>query len=124
MSNVCIHCNTLLSNRQVKYCSNICQQKFQISSKIKNGTASPKTLKNYLLETKGHHCWKCNNSTWNDQPIPLELEHIDGISENNSLENLSILCPNCHAQTPTYKGANKGNGRYSRRQRYLNGQSY
>ncbi len=48
-------------------------------------------------------CSCCGNSTWMDQPIPLELDHIDGNNQNNSLENLRMLCPNCHAQTPTYR---------------------
>ena len=34
--------------------------------------------------------------------IPIQLEHIDGHSENNSLDNLKLLCPNCHSLTPTY----------------------
>jgi 5-methylcytosine-specific restriction endonuclease McrA len=54
----------------------------------------------------------------------MELEHIDGNSENNSLDNLSIICPNCHSQTPTYKGANKGKGRHYRRVRYSQGKSF
>lgn len=53
-----------------------------------------------------HKCYKCNNTEWNDQPIPLELEHIDGNNQNNELSNLTILCPNCHAQTLTYRGRN------------------
>ena len=40
--------------------------------------------------------------------IPIELEHIDGNSENNSLDNLKLLCPACHSLTATYKGANMG----------------
>jgi hypothetical protein len=40
------------------------------------------------------------------RPIPLELDHIDGHHWNNSLDNLRLLCPNCHAQTPTYKARN------------------
>lgn len=48
-------------------------------------------------------CYKCMLSEWNGQPIPLELEHLDGNHNNNSLSNLTILCPNCHAQTPTYR---------------------
>lgn len=63
----------------------------------------------------------CNNC---GNQIPLEVEHKDGNSENNSLINLCLLCPNCHAQTPTYKSKNKGNGRHSRRQRYKDGKSY
>lgn len=40
------------------------------------------------------------------EPIPLQLDHIDGNHTNNKLENLQILCPNCHAKTPTYCGKN------------------
>ena len=61
---------------------------------------------------------------WNKKPIPLEVEHNDGNSDNNLMKNLSLICPNCHAQTPTYKGKNKGHGRYSRRLRYQEGKSY
>ena len=43
---------------------------------------------------------------------------------NNTVNNIELLCPNCHAQTPTYKGKNKGNGRYSRKLRYQEGKSY
>jgi hypothetical protein len=53
-----------------------------------------------------HKCYKCNLTTWNDLPIPIELEHIDGNNINNNLSNLTILCPNCHAQTDTYRGKN------------------
>lgn len=53
-----------------------------------------------------HKCYCCNNVTWNNKPIPLELEHIDGNNQNNLLSNLTMLCPNCHAQTSTYRGRN------------------
>lgn len=43
--------------------------------------------------------------------LPLEIDHIDGNSENNSEENLRLICPNCHSLTETYRGANRGNGR-------------
>lgn len=52
-------------------------------------------------------CSRCHNTTWLDQPIPLELDHIDGDSSNNTLQNLRLLCPNCHAFTPTYRGKNQ-----------------
>lgn len=54
-----------------------------------------------------HQCMKCNRTKWNDQPIPLELDHIDGNNKNNRLENLHLLCPNCHALTPTYRSKNR-----------------
>ena len=40
------------------------------------------------------------------EPIPLELDHIDGDRENNSRENCRLLCANCHSQTPTFRGRN------------------
>lgn len=54
-----------------------------------------------------HECNICHLSTWNDQPIPIELDHINGNHEDDRLENLRILCPNCHAQTPTHAGKNQ-----------------
>lgn len=65
-------------------------------------------LKNRLLKERifEHKCYNCNLTNWLEQPIPLELEHIDGNHLNNSLSNLTLLCPNCHAMTPTYRGKN------------------
>lgn len=51
-----------------------------------------------------YECYECNLKEWNNKPISLELDHIDGDNWNNKLENLRFLCPNCHSQTPTYKG--------------------
>jgi hypothetical protein len=56
-----------------------------------------------LLERR---CSKCRNSTWLNVPIPLELHHVNGNRSDNRLENLRLLCPNCHALTPTYRGKN------------------
>lgn len=49
---------------------------------------------------------------------------FDGNSENNNENNLTLLCPNWYSLTKTYKGANRGNGRHYRRERYKNGQSF
>lgn len=54
-----------------------------------------------------HKCNNCELTEWLGNPIPLELEHIDGNSSNNKLENLELLCPNCHSLTDTYRGKNK-----------------
>lgn len=107
-----------------KYCSTVCQQIKQMLEAVQAGKASARTLKRYLIYTEGRNCNKCKTKEWNGLPIPLELEHIDGNSLNNDLDNLKLLCPNCHAQTPTYKGANRGNGRHARRQRYAEGKSF
>ena len=73
------------------------------------------SLKRRLFEEglKRRRCETCFRETWNGVPIPLELDHINGRREDNRLTNLRSLCPNCHAQTPTYRGANIG--RYDRR---------
>lgn len=66
-----------------------------------------KLLKRLKTERNWEHkCSVCNLTTWNEKPIPLEIDHIDGCHSNNTYENLRAICPNCHAQTDTYKGKN------------------
>lgn len=69
-------------------------------------------IKRYLLEKFNYKCSKCGWSEINPYTnrLPLEIEHIDGDATNNTEENLTLLCPNCHSLTKTYRGANKGNG--------------
>lgn len=126
--NNCLKSYTYKTNQsEGKYCSLLCYQEYQwkqIVIDIIAGKGKSNSVKKYLLKTTSHICNKCKNTTWNNQQIPLELEHIDGNSENNNLSNVELLCPNCHAQTPTYKGKNRGNGRWKRRQRYASGVSY
>ena len=66
-------------------------------------------LKNRLFaeNIKEKKCECCGITEWNGKPAPLELHHIDGDNTNNELSNLSILCPNCHAQTDNYCSKNK-----------------
>tara|TARA_R110000851_G_C12870142_1_gene544880 strand:+ start:79 stop:714 length:636 start_codon:yes stop_codon:yes gene_type:complete len=55
-------------------------------------------------------CSECGISEWNDKPISLDLDHINGVNNDHRIENLRYLCPNCHSQTPTYKGKNINSG--------------
>lgn len=70
-------------------------------SKFKYGSI-PKSPKDSLVALRGHQCESCMNKTWLGHEIPLEVHHIDGDRLNNVLENLQLLCPNCHAMTDNY----------------------
>jgi hypothetical protein len=112
-----------------KYCSVQCQQDFQRNEQVLKWLRcgeeiGSRTIKWYLGKTYGERCSNCSVSEWNGVPVVLELEHKDGNSENNHIENVCLLCPNCHAQTSTYKNKNKGRGRHYRRVRYQQGKSY
>jgi hypothetical protein len=122
----CLNCGIFCrrSNTAGKYCSNKCQHEHQMLTKVKTNTASSKTMKRYLIETNGYFCEECGIDSYNNKPIVLELEHKNGNSSDNSLDNVCLLCPNCHSQTDTYKAKNVGNGRHSRRLRYREGKSY
>ena len=72
------------------------------------------TLKRYILKERGHVCESCQGTTWMGEPIPLELDHIEGDASKNKPEDVRLLCPNCHAMTPTWKNRNKGKGRASK----------
>ena len=66
-------------------------------------------LKRRLLSDglKLHICEQCGLTEWQGSPIPLELHHINGNNRDNRIENLLLLCPNCHALTECYRGKNK-----------------
>ena len=71
---------------------------------------SSNKLKYRLLKEglKQHICENCHKSMWCKNKIPLELHHINGDKHDNRIENLQLLCPNCHAITDNYRGRNIG----------------
>ena len=75
---------------------------------IDGSTYQPYKLKRRLIQEGvfNKHCQHCGLITWQDQPIPLELHHVNGKRMDNRLENLELLCPNCHALTSNYRGKN------------------
>jgi Zn finger protein HypA/HybF involved in hydrogenase expression len=62
-------------------------------------------LKENLIENCCDECGIKNE--WNGKELSLHLDHINGINTDNRIENLRLLCPNCHSQTDTYAGKNK-----------------
>lgn len=134
----CLNCSkdcTWSHAKTNKYCDTKCQQEFQYKTYItewQQGTQSGAKgqgeisgyVRRYLFTKFENKCCKCNIDSWQGEPISLEIEHKDGDSLNQIEENLILLCPNCHSQTPTYKSKNRGNGRHSRRQRYQEGKSF
>lgn len=116
-----------------KYCDRKCMvdhkfskliEKWKETGKSTRIAGTPGWLRKYLFDKQSGKCNGCYNDTWRGKPITLELEHKDGNSDNNVEDNLELLCPNCHSQSPTYKAKNKGNGRHYRRQLYKDGKSY
>jgi hypothetical protein len=131
LSNNCLNCGVEINNSSKIYCNPSCFQesrKKQYHFLIESGdiTLPSRQYKNYLIEKYGNKCMECGWCSINitSNKIPIELEHIDGNSENNNLNNLKLLCPNCHSLTPTYRALNKGYGRHNRRERYHDGKSY
>lgn len=113
------------------FCNNKCQNAHNKDVSIQNwlltGENIPgkKTLKEWLLKEQDNKCNNCGiPPMWDNKPLVFDLEHKDGNSENNHRDNLELLCPNCHSQTATFKGRNRGNGRYARRKRYSDGLSF
>lgn len=79
------------------------EEYLQNSSDIQTNKVKKKILEEGIKE---HKCECCGLTTWLNQPIPLELHHIDGDRTNNKIENYQLLCPNCHAFTDSYRGKN------------------
>lgn len=80
--------------------------RFTYGKKIKSANAV-----DAIIALRGHKCESCGLSEWMGNPIPLEVHHIDGQELNSVLENLALICPNCHALTDNYRGKNINHGK-------------
>jgi len=136
----CLECGkelTIKKDKNKKYCDNKCQQDFQYHKKVKlwkegklkttsGDYQIARTIRRYLFEKYDSKCTQCGWNKLNEKTglCPLDVEHIDGDSDNDCEENLTLLCPNCHSLTPTYKSLNKGSGRKQRMVIYREGKTF
>lgn len=112
---------------QNKYCDECIEKSVYNKVVLLEHAKHDKIRKRIILEQRGHRCERCGLTEWMGEPVPIELDHIDGNSDNNTAENLRLICPNCHAQTSTYKGANAGENssrQKMRRKRYADWLTY
>jgi endogenous inhibitor of DNA gyrase (YacG/DUF329 family) len=124
-------CGRELTRKQKLFCSAKCQMALKRLMVIRAWQSGVVTghnayeavraaVREYMLERAGHKCSRCGWGEINEATgrTPLHIDHIDGEPTNSAENNLRVLCPNCHSLTPTYGGANVGNGRSTRRSRY------
>jgi hypothetical protein len=110
-------CKITGSKSGLQFCTRLCKDTAQRLEGLEAlhpphyGTAGYN--KDQLIRARGHQCQTCSNVEWLSRPIPLEVHHVDGDSSNNADNNLRLLCLNCHGQTLSWRGRNKGRGRQS-----------
>ena len=119
----CTNCNIdfkyLPSQSRGKFCTNKCRGDYErnvvTKEKFYNGLITERvTLRRILSMERGYFCSVCFITEWNNKKIVLQVDHINGDAGNNNPDNLRLICPNCHSQTDSFGGRNKGNGRKAR----------
>lgn len=119
----CLQCGNTVRLAKQKFCSHRCHNLYQFMLRIESIERGSYRVYNcngfirrYLVHKFGERCsrcaWKMRNQITGR--VPVEVEHIDGNWENNHPDNLTLLCPNCHALTSTFRGLNRGRGRAHR----------
>lgn len=111
----CVICDVPCSNKTCSIKCTSLYKKQKTNSLILTGIATgTKSLKRYLIDSRGHVCEICKSSEWMGNPIPLIMDHINGRAADNSLDNLRLVCPNCDHQLPTFGSKNKHSDRKKR----------
>ena len=129
----CPECNVEITGKYRNFktfCSRLCYEsnikKFHLQQWLHGEVVGHKNTPNkdikdfvrlYLLNKYNYSCAKCGFSGVNlvSGKTVLQIHHIDGNSENSTVDNLQVLCPNCHAMTETYMGLNRGNSKRNNR---------
>ncbi len=129
----CINCDEPLRAAQQFYCSNRCQRDVQYhkyielwkQGKVNGGRGlNTRNMSGHLIRYLREKYQRCSSCGWDERNpvtdrVPLEIDHIDGNSENNTELNLRLICPNCHSLSSNFRNLNRGNGRAWRRLKYV-----
>jgi hypothetical protein len=124
----CLNCQNIIPNRNV-FCNNVCQTEHNYKSAIDKWLRGESIMNEGSIKISNHirkylfeiNDSKCNVCGWGEKNIrtnkvPLEVDHIDGDSQNNIITNLRLLCPNCHSLTNTWKNiGNRNSTRVNRK---------
>lgn len=123
----CMNCGKEVNRGGCLYCSNKCQLDFQYKlwveawlmgalDKTTSGNGVSGHIRRFFMEKTSSKCQKCGWGEINQKSgtIPLEMNHIDGNWLNNHIDNLELICPNCHSLTHNHKALNRGRGRIGR----------
>lgn len=105
-----------------KFCSNKCQAEQKHATAMeekrklfdKGQLTFRRDIYKILVERFGDQCSVCSITEWNNKPIRLWVDHIDGDASNNKPSNFRLICPNCDSQSDTFGAKNLGNGRKSK----------
>jgi 5-methylcytosine-specific restriction endonuclease McrA len=95
-----------LKNKRHNFAREISVEDSFVENSILQTTGLKRKIFKYNL--KPYLCDICGIKEWLNDPLSLHLDHINGVNNDNRLENLRFLCPNCHSQTDTYCGGSKG----------------
>lgn len=116
----CAQCSKIVPLAKQRFCSLRCFQDHNFDIRVKqieNGHYHwyncSGFVRRYLIKKLGERCSRCQWDKRNPVTgrVPIEVEHIDGDWKNNRSDNLTLLCPNCHSLTDTYRALNRGRGR-------------
>ena len=126
---ICKNCGKNFTNKNAKYfCSRKCYNEFHSQehynkylqdNSIAIGNRHMRNYKKFFLKEQNYKCAICGvPNVWNNKQLVFILDHINGRANDNSRNNLRLICPNCDSQLDTYKSKNKNSDRQGYRKTY------